>query len=168
MIPNNKLMRFRKLRIAWSILCGIACLLLIVLWIRSYSSADVFDFQISRTRLLGFGSVQGGMFAYTSDYMSEYYQGPWEMRGEEIVDPRKVNFSIERYPQYRGILGFGFLNATPTRMVCAPHWFSVCVTCVFADLPWLKRRWNFTLRTLLNATTLVAVVLGLIVYAAGQ
>ena len=29
-------MRFRKLRIAWSVACGIACVLLIVLWVRSY------------------------------------------------------------------------------------------------------------------------------------
>jgi hypothetical protein len=29
-------MRFRKLRIAWSAGCAIACVLLIVLWVRSY------------------------------------------------------------------------------------------------------------------------------------
>ena len=29
-------MRFRKLRIAWSVTWGIACVLLIVLWVRSY------------------------------------------------------------------------------------------------------------------------------------
>src|SRR6476661_7413421 len=29
-------MKFRKLRIAWSVLCGIACVLLILLWVRSY------------------------------------------------------------------------------------------------------------------------------------
>ena len=33
-------MRFRKLRIAWSVACGIACVLLIVLWVRSYWSCD--------------------------------------------------------------------------------------------------------------------------------
>ena len=33
-------MRFRKLRIAWSVGCAIACVLLIVLWVRSYWSAD--------------------------------------------------------------------------------------------------------------------------------
>src|SRR6476660_8286747 len=29
-------MRFRKLRIAWLVVCGIACVLLIALWVRSY------------------------------------------------------------------------------------------------------------------------------------
>ena len=33
-------MRYRKLRIAWSVVCGIACVLLIALWVRSYSSLD--------------------------------------------------------------------------------------------------------------------------------
>jgi hypothetical protein len=34
-------MRFRKLRIAWSVFWGIACVLLIVLWVRSYSRQAV-------------------------------------------------------------------------------------------------------------------------------
>ena len=32
---------YRGLRIAWSVGCGVGCVLLIVLWIRSYSSMDV-------------------------------------------------------------------------------------------------------------------------------
>jgi hypothetical protein len=33
-------MRYRKLRIAWSVGCAIACVLLCVLWVRSYYHAD--------------------------------------------------------------------------------------------------------------------------------
>ena len=33
-------MRFRKLRIAWSVACGIAAVLLIALWVRSYRQRD--------------------------------------------------------------------------------------------------------------------------------
>jgi hypothetical protein len=29
-------MRFRKLRIAWSVVCAVACVLLTVLWVRSF------------------------------------------------------------------------------------------------------------------------------------
>src|SRR6476660_4929266 len=36
-------MRFRKLRIAWSVMCAIACVLLIVMWVRSYSHRDTFE-----------------------------------------------------------------------------------------------------------------------------
>src|SRR4029079_4558075 len=34
-------MRFRKLRIAWSVLWGFAAVLLVVLWVRSYQATDV-------------------------------------------------------------------------------------------------------------------------------
>jgi len=33
-------MTFRKLRIAWSVACAIACVLLIVLWVRSLNRMD--------------------------------------------------------------------------------------------------------------------------------
>jgi hypothetical protein len=36
-------MRFRKLRIAWSVGWGIACVLLIVLWVRSYSWSESYS-----------------------------------------------------------------------------------------------------------------------------
>jgi hypothetical protein len=44
-----------------------------------------------------------------------------------------------------------------------PHWFLVLATIGLSALPWLRLR--FSLRTLLIATTLVAVVLGLVVWA---
>jgi hypothetical protein len=44
----------------------------------------------------------------------------------------------------------------------APYWSIVVPTALLAGLPWLSRR--FSLRTLLVATTLVAAVLGLIVW----
>jgi len=34
-------MKYRYLRIAFSVTCGIACVLLVVLWVRSYWSVDM-------------------------------------------------------------------------------------------------------------------------------
>jgi hypothetical protein len=42
--------------------------------------------------------------------------------------------------------------------VAMPHWFTILLTATVAALPWFK--WQFSLRTLLIATTLVAVALG--------
>src|SRR4051812_46463488 len=39
-------MRYRKLRIAWSVVWGIACVLLIALWVRSFSYWDDAVFRI--------------------------------------------------------------------------------------------------------------------------
>jgi hypothetical protein len=43
------------------------------------------------------------------------------------------------------------------------NWLLIILTAALAGVPWI--RWRFSLRTLLIATSLVAVVLGLIVYA---
>jgi hypothetical protein len=53
-----------------------------------------------------------------------------------------------------------------TAYVYVPHCFAAFLVAMFAALPWL--RWRFSLRTLLIATTLIAVVLGLVVYAASN
>jgi hypothetical protein len=51
----------------------------------------------------------------------------------------------------------------------APYWFFVLFSGTAAVVPWIHEvRWHFSLRTLLIATTLVAVVLGLAVYANRQ
>jgi hypothetical protein len=62
--------------------------------------------------------------------------------------------------------GFGFVNDWGRYVCVVPDWFSVLVTATLVAAPWL--RWRFSLRTLLIATTLVTVVLGLIVYATRQ
>ena len=48
-------------------------------------------------------------------------------------------------------------------MLAFPQWCPVLASMILAVIPWL--RWRFSLRTLLIATTLVAVVLGIIVWA---
>ena len=44
-----------------------------------------------------------------------------------------------------------------------PHWCPVLVVATLTAFPWIRWSKRFTLRTLLIATTLIAVVLGLIV-----
>jgi branched-subunit amino acid ABC-type transport system permease component len=47
-----------------------------------------------------------------------------------------------------------------------PHWFIAGFFAAFAATTWVRQlRWRFSLRTLLIATTLVAVVLGAIVWS---
>ena len=47
------------------------------------------------------------------------------------------------------------------------HWSAVLLSGVLAVVPWIPRlSWRFSLRTLLIAMTLIAVVLGAIVYTA--
>jgi hypothetical protein len=130
-------MRFRKLRIAWSVLSGVACLLLMVLWVRSYwHNAFFYDSVTSN----GFTSVQSsrGQIGWLHIYSD------WHPEDMETI------------------AGFGWdYSGDSWRAVC-PLWFPVLIVATFATAPWL--RWRFSVRTLLIATTLVAVVLGLIVW----
>jgi hypothetical protein len=62
--------------------------------------------------------------------------------------------------------GFAFDWWSPSLwMVKAPHLFLMLFPAAMAMGPWIRWSRRFTLRTLLIATTLVAVVLGAIVYA---
>jgi hypothetical protein len=63
------------------------------------------------------------------------------------------------------IAGFGLHTDQSKIMVLIPDWFLVFACIGFAALAWLRHLPSrFSLRALLIATTLVAVVLGLIVW----
>jgi hypothetical protein len=144
-------MRYRKLRIAWSVVWGLAAVLLIVLWVRSYWTCE----SIARWNVelsSGFGVVR---FYVSSDTI--YDRWLWStIRADEVVLDENVDF---RTFALRRDTDGGYLNV--------PHWFLLLVVLLSAVASWTFR-WRFTLRTLLIATTLVAVVLGLAVYAAGK
>src|SRR5689334_14707894 len=56
---TNSAMRFRKLRIAWSVFWGLACVLLTVLWLRSYWCFDAFSICLDGHRAHWVGSIAG-------------------------------------------------------------------------------------------------------------
>jgi hypothetical protein len=56
--------------------------------------------------------------------------------------------------------GFGWKNTRTGIRASAPHWSLLIATIVLSSAPWIKP--PFRLRTLLIATTLVAVPLGII------
>src|SRR5437879_2015932 len=59
-------MTFHKLCIAWSVFCGLACVLLIVLWARSYRRHETVSFdEASRTTAGGWN--KGELFFVTNE-----------------------------------------------------------------------------------------------------
>jgi hypothetical protein len=150
-------MRFRKLRIAWSVMWGIAAVLLIALWVRSYwvydvfgeaaSAADEFSIHSSGGYI---GVLWGVNFRWGKDQMKWVYRS-------RPSDASTLRMPSPWLPKY--------WNETTYRVLDVPHWLtaSLVAFCAVASwLPWWPDR--FSLRTLLIATTLVAVVLGLIVW----
>jgi hypothetical protein len=166
-------MRLRKLRIAWSVLCAIACALLIVLWARSYSRYDMLAFP---SQSIGLGSIQGELVYSFINFPSTKWPkliapGPqlqqWTVQSEYVTANTDFPLMKDGQPVIRTI-GFGWFSSVHWLYVFVPHWSLVLVTATAAFPPWILRKNQFSIRTLLIATTLVAMVLGLIVYAAGQ
>jgi Na+/glutamate symporter len=144
-------MRYRKLRIAWSVACGVVAMLLCVLWVRSYWWADVVNIDVPTPFAVQFLSALG----HSSAAIYESEQG-WDwVRVNAELDPAMKDVAQQDC--------FGFKVRDGDWIILAPHWFLILLAGSIAVIPWLLYR--FTLRTLLIATTLVAVVLGLIVYA---
>jgi hypothetical protein len=158
-------MRFRKLRIAWSVVFGIACVLLMVLWARSYWWSDRCDGS-----LLNHGfkidSREGNLTAIVYDQLL-WGITPWQRVSFWLADLEEAALVItvnQPIPTY-SLLGIEYgPNAWGGWLLIMPHWFFSVILGVTAALPWIRHvKWRFGLRTLLIATTLVAVVLGLIV-----
>jgi hypothetical protein len=139
-------MRYRKLRIAWSVACGVACVLLIALCAQSYWWwAGVKHF--GGTSIIGITS-QHGIVAIGKG-QSNLNLG-WTIDSEPIQN--MAPFASRTFDLVRSPLGFA---------VYVPYWFLILITAGIGLVPWLP--WRYSLGTLLLATTLVAVTLGLIV-----
>src|SRR6476620_3101502 len=108
-------MRFLKLRIAWSVVCGIACVLLIVSWVRSYITwNDEISYVISSSRGWHLASSEGGVSFCTAKH-SIANPGAWRM-----------------YTAWeRGVLGFGAFATTSSTSFRIPYWFPVTVLIAF-------------------------------------
>jgi hypothetical protein len=154
-------MRFRKLRIEWSVAWGVLVVLLIAMWVRSYQASDVFPlrpFCISTYGRLVIWLREepvpfGGSGLRQIDLSSESL-----LRVSRIIDIEP--FEVEPFSSRTGF----YLEHDDRRsIVQLPYWFLTLLFVAIASLPWL--RWHFSLRTLLIATTLVAVLMGTVIWA---
>ena len=195
-------MRFRKLRIAWSVGCGVVALLLIVLWVRSNQISDRLHGRLWGSEAFLLSAKEGHITTVVFSWNISQVSWEWETMSQPVDD--KFSFPVGTMDHYIWHLGFGWINRPtynfdltkyeinreplvtglitkalvysgalsmklPLRLNGAgplvPIWFLVVLTSALATLPWIQWTSRFSLRTLLSATTLVAVVLGLIVYA---
>ena len=148
-------MKFRKLRIVCSVVFAIAALAVAGLWVRSHWYLDEYWVSSGPTRAFGVYSAKGSAFIARQERKpnpSNY------VVGYNYLDIDQCTLAAART-----ILGFGVGSDSDTSFVRAPCWFAAVLLGVFAATPWL--RWRFSLRTLLIVTTVVAVVLGVIVWA---
>jgi hypothetical protein len=144
-------MRFRKLRIAWSVLLGVLAALLIALWVRSYWYIDIIEIRKPFPAL----ALGSGLETTMVRIYREPIRSGWSFHTYSTRNQRKNEDAI---------LGFSYELSEYDLSIFMPHWFVASFMGGFAVIGWVS--WRFSLRALLIATTLVAVLLGLIVYAA--
>jgi hypothetical protein len=146
-------MKHRKLRIAWSVAWGVVVLLLVGLWLRSYWRADLLGGYSPSTFIFGAGSRQGTLGAeWQPDAASFLRIRQWKTISLPLGTAPAVQFYCHRTPQ-------------GTITISVPIWFPVCLLVLVASLPWMPWPSHFSLRSLLLATTLVALVLARLVMA---
>jgi len=143
-------MKFRNLRIAWFATCGILALMSLMLWVRSYT----------------WGDRVWGRFSDLTGFVLSSYEGRIQLYVERLagIFPWRIDFAepIEQTgpPNYFPPLEFPLSRFASFWAV--PYWILFPVFSALAIAPCFRPR--FSLRTLLIATTLAAVVLGLIVW----
>jgi hypothetical protein len=154
--PDARRRRFRNLRIAWSVVCSIATVLLVVLWVRSYwwedglvwvrGSARNVILVNSKSGTLGFSFCPGGDAE------------------EQLLPPF---FKLTRpLPRNSQVTPFAWFSDAVLTIIRVPTWALIALSVAIGTTPWFGHPRRFSLRTLLIATTVVAVGLGLIVYLA--
>jgi hypothetical protein len=142
----------RYLRITWTVVCGLAFMLLCALWVRSYWWQDI----VSRTIKDKVGTVSGSASGVV-------YFSRMDFRALQITYPKTQGWTREvREPPHVFDKKLRWIASLGDFEVRIPHWLLILPIALVAVAPWI--RWRFTTRTLLIAITLVAVVLGLIVW----
>jgi hypothetical protein len=147
---------FRRLRIATSMFFALIAVALCLLWVRSYRTCDTVSIRDARSGHFTFlGSNSGTMFLHRSVVETFPYPGSsfprYSYSAMHTSEPQAVFVWNSNFLQ--GPVGISF-----------PYWLPTLVAALTAAIPWL--RCHFSLRTMLIATTLVAVALGLGVWVA--
>lgn len=140
----------RRLRIAASVFCAVVAVALCVLWVRSYWRRDHVQGPWRDSGTINFWSSPGQLTIGTVRKPSS----SWHLKTLKYPDAWLP-------PPVRWGWGGNALGTT----VYFPQRVLVVVFALLSAAPWIRPR--FSLRDLLIATTLVAVVLGLEVWAAG-
>src|SRR4051812_42704575 len=125
-------MRFRKLRIAWSVFWGVACLVLILLWVRSYWYWDSACDHIDGTQGLELHSLRGQTYtSYVRNISGDPERG-WYCGSDLISEYEAKHKEQARLP---GSLIVEFEGTMPYLKL--PHSLYALAFATIAAVPWI-------------------------------
>lgn len=156
----NRPRLFRWCRIAVSAVCVVVFVGLIGLWVRSYSYLHFFEMDIAHGKTLHIQSVNGNFMLFLFEFQRGWRTSYFYVGNGSSSPVYDRAFCCASTPGV-GITVVG----TPSSGLKIPIWIFVSISAALAFVPWLRQLpWRFSLRTLLIVTTLVAVVLGFVVW----
>jgi hypothetical protein len=149
-------MKYRKLRIAWSVGWGVLCLMLIVLWVRSYSHCDILNTSVPNLPRCLLASVNGELRLEIKKHSGRelHFRFHRSSQGVSSDPDRKVP---------KNITGFRLPVSQLQPIPVVPHWFAALLAGVLAIASPGRLNVRFSLRTLLIAMTVMALCLGVAV-----
>jgi hypothetical protein len=155
-------MMYHKWRIVWSVGCGLICLLLIALWVRSYWKIDFI--WVPSPGPTQFISGRGTL---STSFPNGIRKPVWsfitvsiaEMNADLLARGRKPSI-----PRRLSPLGFELTQ----KYLAISYLYPVILFGILASFVWIRWSNRFRLRTLLVGMTFVAIALGLLVFLANK
>ena len=147
----------KYLRIAVTALSLTACVLLIALWVRSYWWAD----DVGTLSIGGYEITAGSYCGTTTFLIYENADAALSEMYFDCYEIEKDHYQVTAFFDYYRIEESYW--DTAATCITMPHWFWASVSLSIAGIPWISSYKRFSLRSLLIAITLVAMVLGTII-----
>jgi len=143
-------MKYRKLRIAWSVIWGVVAVLFCVMWVRSYWRLDVWEGNIqSATTIV---RADAGLVTYSRSNF-----------GNTSSDQSDWVHVAENASMGMNYWQFDWAWRSDIFLIRTPIWVPMIAVTILAGVPWIGWSKQFTIRTMLITTALVAFVLGILV-----
>lgn len=148
-------MRLHTLRMASLIGCSVACVLWLVLWARTFVACDALS-----------GNLAGGGEFIITSRKSALGFGFDKRSAPAAYHLRTVAPDTPPTFDYSELLGFSYAGpiSSGKYAIRIPYWFLILLTLAVSGILAKGHVWRFSLRTLLIATTLTAIVLGFGIY----
>lgn len=161
----------RALRIAVSVACGLCCVMVVAMWVRSYFYRDAFLGGPLAPRMIYVVSMHGRVSCALVDFRvwsraSKFPPGTdARLLKATFTDPgRSISIPAEFREPIAQSLFFDWYRNIDGVQITMPYWFVALLPVALAATLW--QDWHrFSLRTLLLAMTAFALLLGLIMYA---